>query len=312
MIPRVCCRLLLLLFLSILVAETESFVHHGPSSQQHYSRSIIRYGAASDDNEYYDDNSNFMASLNARLEEVRSTERLLPLVVLDCMLPRQVMRLCSNDPQLIKVVRKQLRNESPKFLVRGTHKDPNFLIPADKTKKMLTGVEVEIIEKPQFIMEGTRVLLILKALRRFRIVSEYENGEDGVTYAQVKYLNSEEEEREELRDSHDKMCIARATLMATELDSLIVKWIELARLNEKRKGQIDMLLDDLGQIPSSDQPSEKAFYTGALINPLPEMGVATGVRPQLLMATTAEKRIEIAYNGILRSIKHMDGSSPLW
>ena len=42
------------------------------------------------------------------------------------------------------------------------------------------------------------------------------------------------------------------------------------------------------------------------------MGVAREIRPALLMAETAEDRINIAYDGILRSVKHMDGSARMW
>ena len=61
------------------------------------------------------------------------------------------------------------------------------------------------------------------------------------------------------------------------------------------------------------EPSERAFWVGALfINPLPELGVAKGVRPALLMATSAQERVDVAYDGILESIRHMNGSAPLW
>ena len=44
----------------------------------------------------------------------------------------------------------------------------------------------------------------------------------------------------------------------------------------------------------------------------PAMGVALEIRPALLTAKTSEERMEIALDGILRSIKHMDGSARLW
>jgi hypothetical protein len=94
--------------------------------------------------------------------------------------------------------------------------------------------------------------------------------------------------------------------------SLVDRWVELARENERQVGQIDKLLDDLGSIPPPERPSERSFWIGALINPLPAMGVALEIRPALLSARTAEERVEISLDGIFRSIKHMDGSSKLW
>ena len=93
--------------------------------------------------------------------------------------------------------------------------------------------------------------------------------------------------------------------------SLVDRWIELAREKERSPGQIDAILKDIGEIPPADQPSERAFWVGALINPLPGMGVALEIRPGLLTARKAEQRVEIALNGILRSIKYMDGSAGL-
>lgn len=94
--------------------------------------------------------------------------------------------------------------------------------------------------------------------------------------------------------------------------SLITRWIELAKLNERIPGQIDKLLHQLGDIPPEYEPSERAFWVGALINPLPGMGVAMEIRPALLLSKRAEERVQIALDGILKSIRHMDGTSRMW
>jgi hypothetical protein len=94
--------------------------------------------------------------------------------------------------------------------------------------------------------------------------------------------------------------------------SIIDRWIELARENERHPYQIDKLLNQLGAVPPEDQPSERAFWIGALINPLPALGVALEIRPSLLMAKSAEERVDVALGGIWGSIKHMDGSARLF
>jgi hypothetical protein len=72
------------------------------------------------------------------------------------------------------------------------------------------------------------------------------------------------------------------------------------------------LLDDIGKIPPENEPSEQAFWVGALVNSLPSLGVSMDVRPALLTAASAEKRVEIACDAILKSIRHMEGTEKLW
>lgn len=247
-----------------------------------------------------------MSSLQSRLNLEKNRENIFPVVVLDCMLPRQTLRVRLSDPKLVRLVKSRWINETPTFGVRGTIISPT----SGKEMKLMNGVEVEIIERPQFYEDGNKALLVLKAKRRFKVLSEDDNV-DGWVDANIQYLDSEQEEREETFMTN-QTSMDRAILIASELTDLIQKWIELARKHEKRDGQIDLLLSDLGEEPPSSQPSEKAFYVGALINPLPEMGVARGVRPAIITADTAERRVKIAYEGIIQSIKHMDGSEPLW
>lgn len=280
-----------------------------------------------DDNEKDDiDDFQFMTSLKSRMEEVRNQDKICPVIILDCMLPRQVMRIRIDNPGIVKLVKRQLRNDSPTFGVRGTITTMinNTATSRSETKKssrlkkevsLTNGVEVEIITKPVFIEEDA-VLVALKAKRRFQVLEEVENEEQrGWVNANVQYLDSETQEEEELMSNteDDPMCLDRAILKAIQLSDLVKEWLDLAKQVEKQPGQIDLLLEDLGDMPCAEEPSERAFWVGALINPLPDMGVANpGVRPAMIMATTAEERVDIALDGIIESIKHMDGSAPLW
>mmetsp|Transcript_839 Transcript_839/g.1782 ORF Transcript_839/g.1782 Transcript_839/m.1782 type:complete len:352 (-) Transcript_839:609-1664(-) len=276
-----------------------------------------------------------MASLNSRLKEVQEKESKLPLVVLDSMLPRQVLELQVNNDLLIRLIRDCLEREAPFFGMIGIARLAN-----GQQVHLNRGVEVEILEdRLQFLPEGQGVKLALKATgRRFEIENggiETVGGEDGYTSAKVQFLDSAREEDEEVRkavrkddddynaetEDYDRMSVARAIMKAEEFTSpnmnmadnlsLVDRWIELARERERATGQIDGILKDLGTIPPADQPSERAFWIGALINPIPAMGVSLEIRPALLTARKAEQRVEVALNGILRSIKYMEGSARL-
>lgn len=276
-----------------------------------------------------------MASLNSRLKEVQQKESELPLVVLDSMLPRQVLELQVNNDLMIKLVRDCLARESPFFGMLGIAR-----LASGQQVHLNRGVEVQILEdKLQFLPEGKGVKIALRATgRRFEIEKggvETVGGDDGYTVAKVQFLDSAREEEEEVQKAvrrddenynadtvdYDRMSVARAIMKAKEFTSpngnmannlsLVDRWIELAQERERSSGQIDGILNDLGKIPPADQPSERAFWIGALINPIPAMGVSLEIRPTLLTARKAEQRVEVALNGILRSIKYMEGSTPL-
>lgn len=256
----------------------------------------------------------FMTSLMTRMKEVQEQENKLPLVVLDTMLPRQVMKIQVNNPLLSDLIKTQVKKEKPYFGMLGMAK-----LATGQMVHLTTGVEVELMEKPVFLNEG--VQLELKAGRRFKISGEVEDSKQGWTEARVEYFNSAVDEERETQGK-DRLAVSRAIMKAKELSSpngnmkgnlsLIDRWIELARENERQPGQIDQLLNDLGECPPPEEPTDRAFWVGALINPLPALGVAMEIRPKLLTAVSAEERIDIARDGIYRSIRHMDGTSKMW
>ncbi len=271
-----------------------------------------------------------LSSLNSRIQEVQQKTQTLPLVVLDAMLPRQVLELQVNNALLIELVRDCMSRESPYIGMLGIARLAN-----GQQIHLTKGVEVEILEdRLEFLPEGQGVKMALRATQRRFSIEEGSirtvGGEGGYTEATVKFLDSTQEEEEEVQkaskvnpgsDDYDPTSVARAVMKADNLTmpngnmpnnlSLVDRWIELAREKERSPGQIDALLEDLGEIPPADQPTDRAFWVGALINPLPAMGVALEIRPALLTAKKAEQRVEIALNGILRSIKYMDGSAGL-
>ena len=183
-----------------------------------------------------------------------------------------------------------------------------------------TGVEVEICDKPEITSDGQGVRLELKAGRRFKIDGEVENAKEGWTEAEVQFLDTENEQDNDILQ--DRMSVARAMMKAKELtlpnmslednQTLIDRWVQLAKQNEREPGQIDALLNQLGDIPSSEEPTERAFWVGALINPIPAMGVAMEIRPALLTAHSTEERVQIALDAIFKSIRHMDGTERMW
>lgn len=260
-----------------------------------------------------DDADDFMKGLRSRMEEVKDRDTKLPIIVVDTMLPRQSLKIEVNEEVFTKLVRNVLQKERPIIGMVGLAQ-----LNTGQSFPLQNGVVVEI-EKPHMVEAGLRIEL--RGGQRFRITGELETADEGWTEARVKYLESTEEEAEE-ENGPDPISLARAMQRAKEFTSpnanmpegksLVDRWIELARENERQPNQIDQLLEGLGEIPPVEEPSECAFWVGALINPLPGMGVAMEIRPQLLMAKTAEERVGTALKGIFDSIRHMDGTKRLF
>ena len=335
-------------------SSTQQYISQNDDQQQEEQDdddSEYSNNKSNDKEENYSDSSSSssmfsMASLNNRLKEVKEKESKLPLVVLDSMLPRQVLELEVNNALLIELVRDCITREKPYIGMLGLAR-----LQTGETIHLTKGVEVIIVEdKLQSIAPSVKgknkeggggIKMTFKATgRRFEIEKEQgsvETAGGGWTEAKVQFLDSEQEEEDEINnyrsngaddengnrnnenDDYNRMAVARAITKSNELTnpnmnmpnnlSLVDRWIELAKEKERTPGQIDTLLKELGKIPPTHQPTERAFWIGALINPLPAMGVALEIRPALLTAKKAEQRVEIALNGIHRSIKYMDGSS---
>jgi Lon protease-like protein len=256
-------------------------------------------------------NDEFMASLLTRVRQVNDRETKLPLVVLDSMLPRQVLKISVRNPLFVDLVRTRIKQETPWFGMLGLAR-----VATGESVLMKSGVQVDIVGKPAVVDGGLQ--LELRGSRRFRIVGEVETSSAGWTEGRVEFqIDGDGTSSASLNgigeiltpsDASTEIELAKARTKAQPLESLVKQWIQLARTKQRHPGQIDQLLIDLGPMPDSqDQPTNVAFWVGALINPIPAMGVALEIRPALLTATTAEERIDIALIGIQRSIRHIQG-----
>jgi len=297
--------------------------------------------ASSTDEESSHADDPFLSSLQSRVQQVEDQSNKLPLMILDTMLPRQILQIQIQHPTLKSLMKHRVGQETPTIGMLGMAK-----LSTGQTVPLKTGVEVEIIHMDKAsdappsdtIDNGEQPWDIsLRAGRRFSIEGDVDKTLEGWTEAHVHFLDSSEEEEKEVQQfakpsmddvtglstsGADRLSVARAMSKSKSFTqpnmnmrnsaSLVDRWIELAKENERQPGQIDALLGQLGEIPPEHEPTERALWVGALINPLPSMGVAMEIRPALLVSKKAEERVQIAMEGILKSIKHMDGSARMW
>jgi Lon protease-like protein len=261
-----------------------------------------------------DDDDTLLSSLRSRMKQINDRATKLPIVVIDTMLPRQVLAIETSDPVFCQLLQTTLlpTTDGSTFGMVGIQRST-----LGQAVFMKRGVEVTVVGKPERTDPNT-VRVRLRGGRRFELAGELATAKQGWTEARVSFLDSKQEEQEE-EAGEKPIALAQAMMKGRELKrgiddgaSLIDRWIELAKQNERQPGQIDRLVQELGEIPHSTTPSELSFWVGALINPLPAMGVALEIRPALLMAKTANDRMEVALHGIRTSIKHMDGTERLW
>jgi len=245
----------------------------------------------------------FMKSLRERIDQVNDRDTKIPIVVLDSMLPRQVFKIETDNEIFTSLIQNLLADENPSFGMIGMASPGLIPIP------LAHGVEV-LIRSAELIDDEPQQKLRVELLggeRIFRIQGEISKDINGRwTEARVGFISYLPE---------DDPTAAVASMKAEEsivAAGLVEKWTKLARVNERQPGQIDRLLLQLGKMPPVEKPSNLAFWIGALVNPLPGMGVAKEIRPKLLTAESAEERVAIAFDGIRSSITHMDGSKPMW
>lgn len=107
---------------------------------------------------------------------------------------------------------------------------------------------------------------------------------------------------------------AAAIVLAEQLAPLVAEWLELVRSGERERtpGQMERVLNDLGPMPDAAEGAadDCALWVGALINPIPAIGVCKEVRAQLLAAEPGKRRVEWALAALRDSIKRMRERPP--
>ena len=79
--------------------------------------------------------------------------------------------------------------------------------------------------------------------------------------------------------------------------------------HERREGHLDLVKSHIGDVPPVEEPARLAAWVGALINPIPALGVAYEIRPALLMARDTRGMLKVATEGITLSIERLRKSN---
>jgi hypothetical protein len=112
----------------------------------------------------------------------------------------------------------------------------------------------------------------------------------------------------EVPELGDGQTAEEAQALASRVRTLLGQWETLVHLNgwERSRNQLERIKEGLGLMPAADAGGSKlALWAAALINPLPALGVAPEVRPDVLGAPTGYQRLLVVERGLEESIKHV-------
>ena len=267
-----------------------------------------------------------LSSSSSSTSKSSSSTTILPLFYLDPMLPRQRMTLNVFEYRYILMISRCLEGSRTFGMVGFSQQSRTDTTLTTAT--MPYGVEVEIVESsPQ--PTGT-IHIQVRAKRRFEIVGETWR-QDGYAMANIKWLqlprtsstsgDDDQQDRspEAIRDNNERetntiSSTSQVLEMARELEPLVEEWKSLVISEgwQRYHGQLAQTLSSIGPMPDAHDVGgavDRALWVGALINPLPGMGVAPEIRPALLENAAFDDDYELvlqtAINGIRQSIEYL-------
>ena len=271
-----------------------------------------------------------LALLHRRIGEMKSVNRPHSVVLREVLLPGQRMRVSLMSEELSEV----LRGHSTIGVVGTRSEDTGATPSADVA--LLHGVEANITDlRREFNDAGygdaCRWSATLIGGRIFELADPPLLKLGDVFQTDVRWLDL---------GLADQLSAARSPsravdLAARELGSLVETWLDLVRGGgstlwgrpraaepvssgdageqpeiEEIEEALGRMLSDLGELPGIEQPSERALWVAALINPCGADRLAwpvVDVRPSVLTATTPMERLSVAKMGLVDSIYKLKG-----
>ena len=270
-----------------------------------------------------------LALLGRRIEELKAIHRIHGLVLPEVLLPGQRMRLSLMPEAFAETLHTELSG------VLGIRPpSPNEKVPSSVFSH---GVEVRAVNiSREFTDSGygdaSRWSATLVGGRVFEFQEPLlSSATPGQTFqSDVRWVDL---------GLSDQLSAARSPsrtveLAARELGSLVKIWLELVRGGgstlwgksrreaapssggvdpldaARRESVVSRMLADLGEMPGVDQPSERALWVAALINPCGADGGAwpvLDIRLAVLTASTPLERLSVAKTGMVDSIYKLKG-----
>lgn len=243
-----------------------------------------------------DSGSNFLTAYDlARLRDLRDRHKTIPIMILDAMLPNQVLEFGSKDPKFKQMLDYVIHSDEETFGMMGLNPHTG--------KPLNIGVTLRIQQVKQ--QAGVWIASV-KGDRRFEVQGEpWLDDTDNFYMADVEFVDTREEVS--LDDEQKK----HANRMHLDIPKLVSQWMDCVYESGKTdRDGMARRLKDIGEMPTNLR--DRAFWTAALLNPLPTLGVCLEIRPAMLACKNDYDRINLAWAGLHSSIDHLSGKKRLF
>jgi len=246
-----------------------------------------------------------MSALASRIKALKSAPEpeQVRLLVLDSMTPGQ--RLALEVP--IAFVDQAEKVDTPLVWVGRARPGLVKTLFMDGLQVLSHGVECSVAETQR--NDDGSAAVVLVAGRYCELVDVGDDDGDSSWLGRrgrVRWLSLED------RSSPEEQATPALLARSEALEALVVEWVKLVRETgrERQEGQLERVLQDLGTMPDAASPSARALWIAGLINPLPGLGVAFEIRPAVLMAETADLKLQAVEMGLRDSIERLGQAGP--
>lgn len=253
----------------------------------------------------------------ARLQSMHRRQVTAPVMILDALLPNQVVTLQSSDPIFLQMLDYCTRNTQQQVVVLGenpvTGKPLSFGVLA-----LIEPLEEAVVVN-RINDRATAVTVKITALRRLQLQGQPRRTKNAPFATAACELMDAREERLSFEAQ------GKATKLAAKLPYMIQQWKELVVTTGGDEAALtarDCVLGGLPVAVESDDDNNDddrktnhwtamAFYAAAMLNPIATFGhsdATVDIRPAMLSAQSAYERLLLAVTAIQCRMDHLSNS----
>lgn len=232
-----------------------------------------------------------------RLSQMKSRHCTMPIMILDAMLPRQKLSFQSDDPKFRRLIDYCLEEDQPLGMLG---------LNPHTGRPLCRGVVLDVTDDAvEFDDDRDSITMSVQATKRMEVQGEPWLDETGSFYlAEIEIL---EDRQEPLTSEQQKEVKRLSGTLPAKFDEWVGVVLKSAAVDTS---SMNARLTALGPMPSD--PTNRALWVAAAINPLPPLGVCLEIRPAMLSCSNDLDRMILACQAVQSSIDHLSGKRRLF